>query len=35
MWYGKYEITSKYKKEHIGKDYNMRTIIVLRLKKIS
>ena len=35
MWYGKYEITSKYKKEHIGKDYNMRVIIILKLKKIS
>ncbi len=34
IWYGKYEIISKNTKSHIGKDYNMRNIIVLSLKKI-
>ena len=34
VWYGKYEIVGRTRKQHIGKDANMRTIIVLRLKKI-
>ena len=34
IWYGKYEITDKNVKEHIGKDYNTRNIIVLSLRKI-
>ena len=32
IWYGKYEIVDKQKQLHIGKDHNMRTIIVLTLK---
>lgn len=34
IWYGKYKIVGKNTKQHIGKDYNMRSIIVLSLKKI-
>ena len=34
IWYGKYEIVEKNTKQHVGKDYNMRNIIVLTLKKI-
>jgi hypothetical protein len=34
IWYGKYEIVDKNNKLHIGKDKNMRNIIVLSLKKI-
>lgn len=34
IWYGKYEITNKNIKQHIGKDYNTRNIIVLSLRKI-
>jgi len=33
IWYGKYEIIDKNIKQHIGKDYIMRNIIVLSLKK--
>ena len=35
IWYGKYEIVEKIRKEHPGKDRNLRTIIVLRLKKLN
>jgi hypothetical protein len=34
IWYGKYEITGKYLKDHIGKDYIKRKIIILSLKKV-
>ena len=34
VWYGKYEIVDKMVKQHIGKDYNMRNIILLSLKRI-
>ena len=34
LWYGKYEIVNKNVKQHIGKDYNKRNIIVLSLRKI-
>ena len=34
LWYGKYKIVGKNTKQHIGKDYNMRSIIVLSLNKI-
>lgn len=34
VWYGKYEITNKSNKQHIGKDRNIRNIIILSLKKI-
>lgn len=33
-WYGKYTIVNKTIKRHIGKDYSVRKIIVLSLKKI-
>jgi hypothetical protein len=33
IWYGKYEIIDKHNKQHIGKDYIMRNIIILSLKK--
>lgn len=33
VWYGKYEIIGKTNKLHIGKDYVMRNIILLNLKK--
>ena len=35
IWYGKYEIIDKNIKQHIGKDYNIRNIIILSLRKIS
>ena len=34
IWYGKYDIIDKNVKQHIGKDYNARNIIVLSLRKI-
>lgn len=34
IWYGKYNIIDKKNKLHIGKDKNIRNIIVLSLKKI-
>ena len=34
IWYGKYQIIDKNIKQHIGKDYIMRNIIVLSLKKL-
>ena len=34
IWYGKYEIIDKNVKQHIGKDYNTRNIVVLSLRKI-
>lgn len=34
MWYGKYEIIGKERKQHIGKDRESRSIVVLTLKKI-
>lgn len=34
IWYGKYEIIGKNNKIHIGKDYELRNIIVLSLTKI-
>ena len=34
MWYGKYEIIEKERKQHIGKNNELRSIIVLTLKKI-
>jgi hypothetical protein len=34
IWYGKYEIIDKNSQQHIGKDRNMRTILVLTLKII-
>lgn len=33
IWHGKYKIIDKNIKQHIGKDYIMRNIIVLSLKK--
>lgn len=33
-WYGEYKIIKKSKKNHIGKDYNYRNIILLHLEKI-
>jgi hypothetical protein len=33
IWYGKYEIVNKNNKKHIGKDYILRNIIILSLKK--
>lgn len=33
-WYGKYKITGKFSKQHVGEDHTMRTIIVLILHKI-
>jgi hypothetical protein len=35
VWYGKYEIENKENKQHIGKDYVIRTIVVLSLRKIN
>ena len=35
IWYGKYEIIGKSIKEHIGKDYIIRNIIILSLTKIN
>lgn len=35
LWYGKYILIGKKVKRHIGKDYIIRNIIVLCLKKIS
>jgi hypothetical protein len=34
VWYGKYEIICKNNKQHIGKDYIDRNIIILSLRKI-
>lgn len=34
IWYGKYDIIDKSIKQHIGKDYIMRNIVILSLKKI-
>jgi len=34
VWYGKYEIVGRITKSHPGKDFKMRTIIVLELKRI-
>ena len=34
VWYGKYEIINKNNKKHIGKDYVIRNIIILSLRKI-
>jgi hypothetical protein len=34
IWYGKYEIIDKEIKPHIGKNMNIRNIIILTLKKI-
>ena len=34
VWYGKYEIMNKNNKQHIGKDYVIRNIITLSLRKI-
>ena len=34
IWYGKYEIIDKNVKQHIGKDYYTRNIVVLSLRKI-
>ena len=34
IWYGKYEIVDKNSQQHIGKDRNIRTIIVLTLKSL-
>ena len=34
IWYGKYEIIGKKFKRHTGKDYVIRNIIVLSLRKI-
>ena len=34
LWYGKYEIVGKFNKLHQGKDYKMRTIIILSLKQL-
>jgi hypothetical protein len=33
-WYGQYKIIKKSEKNHIGKDYNYRKIILLHLEKI-
>lgn len=35
VWYGKYEIMNKNNKQHIGKDYVIRNIITLSLRKLS
>jgi hypothetical protein len=35
VWYGKYEITDKQTQSHIGKDRQLRNIIVLSLTRIS
>ena len=35
VWYGKYEIVNKNDKQHIGKDYIIRNIVILSLTKIS
>ena len=35
IWYGKYEITGKYNKQHIDKNYINRNIVILSLKRIS
>jgi hypothetical protein len=35
VWYGKYEIINKKNKQHIGKDYVIRNIIILSLRKLS
>lgn len=35
IWYGRYKIIDKNIKQHIGKDYNMRNIIILTLRKIN
>lgn len=34
LWYGKYKIIDKYTQKHIGKDYNPRNIVILKLKKV-
>ena len=34
VWYGKYEIINKNNKQHIGKDYVIRNIIILSLRKL-
>jgi len=34
IWYGKYEIINKNIKQHIGKDYVIRNIIILSLRKL-
>ena len=34
VWYGKYEIMNKNNKQHIGKDYVIRNIITLSLRKL-
>jgi hypothetical protein len=33
LWYGKYNIVDQTTREHQGKDYDMRNIIVLFLKR--
>jgi len=35
VWHGKYEIVDKCYKEHIGKDYMPRTVVVLCLQKVN
>jgi hypothetical protein len=35
VWYGEYEIVGRTRRRHVGKDGNMRTIIVLQLKKLN
>jgi len=35
VWYGKYEITNKQTQSHIGKDRQVRNIIVLSLTRLS
>jgi hypothetical protein len=35
IWYGKYEITGRTNKQHIGKDYVPRNIVVLSMRKIN
>ncbi len=35
VWYGKYAIVGKFVKEHEGKDYMMRNIVVLKLQRIA
>lgn len=35
VWYGKYEIMNKNNKQHIGKDYVIRNIITLSLRKLT
>ena len=34
MWYGKYIISGRFVKRHMGRDGNMRNVIVLRLTKV-